>query len=184
MRLLQETPMTRPIRWLLAPVLLAALSACGGDADDAARRDAGASGPVSDLPAPEGAVGSVTGMPEHPGPGTVPLALGGTRPTAPTSTATGSGTRIGTGETGTMTGPGIVTGTAQGDAAAAIDDGGLDRMAVATDFPDPPHGDHGTSAAASEPVPPIVIVNEPRETVPSTMGTTIPSDDAQDDDAD
>lgn len=170
MRLLQETPMTSPSRWLLVPILLAALSACGGDeADDASRRDTAASGPVSDLPAPEGAVGSVTGMPEHPGPGTVPLASTGTGPTVPAPTTTATGT-------GTGTGTGIVTGTARTDAVVAIDDGGLDRMAVATDFPEP------TSGSAH--VAPIIIISEPDRTAPSMPDTPLPTDAARDDDAD
>ena len=72
------------IRSLLASILLcAALAACGSDADDIT--PASASTPPADpLPAPQPARGSVTGMPDGPGPGDVPL---GGRPAEALETA-------------------------------------------------------------------------------------------------
>lgn len=71
---------------------------------------------------------------------------------------------------------GTVRGAAQGDAGAAIDDGGLDRMAVDTDFPDPSSTDQDASSTASPHVPPIIIVSEPRETTPATTDPTDPTE--------
>lgn len=66
----------------LPAVILLAMSACGSN-DDADRAASGSDGTTgrtpSELPAPEGAIGSVTGMPAHPGPGTsriVPVEAG------------------------------------------------------------------------------------------------------------
>lgn len=68
-----KTSLARCSRRALSLVALLALAACGndGDANDSTRGDDGtAGGRSSGLPAPEGAIGSVTGMPAHPGPGT------------------------------------------------------------------------------------------------------------------
>lgn len=62
----------------LATVVLLLAVACGseGDPDRVAPDDQGtASGTASELPAPEGAIGSVTGMPANPGTGTPQIAL-------------------------------------------------------------------------------------------------------------
>lgn len=57
-----------------AVLLLVAAACANGDGDRGAPGGADAtSGTVPDLPAPEGAIGSVTGMPAHPGPGTSPI---------------------------------------------------------------------------------------------------------------
>lgn len=54
---------------------LLVLSACGDDDSRDDRDDAGQAGTglPPELPSPEGAIGSVTGMPAHPGPGTSPI---------------------------------------------------------------------------------------------------------------
>lgn len=59
----------------VAAALLMALAACSGGDDEAGTRDGpnANDGQASELPAPEGAIGSVTGMPAHPGPGTTPM---------------------------------------------------------------------------------------------------------------
>ncbi|HEY4530214.1 MAG TPA: hypothetical protein VIG97_07780 [Luteimonas sp.] len=63
------------IRFPLASVLICALlTACGGGAEDDVSPAAAAGGAqVDPLPAPQLAAGSVTGMPDGPGPGEVPL---------------------------------------------------------------------------------------------------------------
>ena len=68
------------MRLLIATTALSALlcAACSGDPDAAPRADAGDEPP---LPVPEEAGGSVTGMPDGPGPGDVPIA--GTPPPPP-----------------------------------------------------------------------------------------------------
>lgn len=70
----RNIPVGKPRSRALVPALLLGLAACGGDNDgtsrDGTQTDAGQ---VSELPAPEGAVGSVTGMPANPGPGTAPI---------------------------------------------------------------------------------------------------------------
>ena len=68
----KPAPITRSVARMLVPALLLGLAACGDD------REGGGNGgqqgaDVPELPAPEGAVGSVTGMPAHPGPGTTPI---------------------------------------------------------------------------------------------------------------
>ena len=61
-------------RFPLACVLMcAALAACGGGADDDVPPAAAGGAQVEPLPAPELSAGSVTGMPDTPGPGDVPL---------------------------------------------------------------------------------------------------------------
>lgn len=70
----KHTPITRSVARVLVPVLLLGLAACGDDNEDDANRDGGQQGAdVPELPVPEAAVGSVTGMPAHPGPGTAPI---------------------------------------------------------------------------------------------------------------
>jgi len=64
------------IRTLAASVVVAVcllLAACGEDDGTAGAEATGDPGQVSALPAPEGATGSVTGMPANPGPGTMPI---------------------------------------------------------------------------------------------------------------
>lgn len=89
------------------------LAACGKD-DGTAGVDANADpGQVSALPAPEGAIGSVTGMPANPGPGTTPINRA--------ADAT----------------PGDRSMAIEGDAAA--DEGAaIDGVFVLTDAPSPP----------------------------------------------
>ena len=64
-------------RALLLALMLSAAAGCGDDdaSGDPARTSAAPADArlSSDLPRPEGAVGSVTGMPAHPGPGTASL---------------------------------------------------------------------------------------------------------------
>ena len=79
--------MTRRVHWFLVPALLAGLAAC---ADETPERDAGREAgttELSELPAPEGAVGSVTGMPANPGPGEVPIEPVAPAPAAPAGDA-------------------------------------------------------------------------------------------------
>ena len=70
----RNIPVDRSRLRALWPALLLGLAACGDDNDgtgrDGTQTDAGQ---VSELPAPEGVVGSVTGMPADPGPGTAPV---------------------------------------------------------------------------------------------------------------
>lgn len=62
------------IRFPLASVLLCvALAACGGGAGDDVSPAAAGAAQADPLPAPEATGGSVTGMPDAPGPGDVPL---------------------------------------------------------------------------------------------------------------
>lgn len=69
----QKTSPVRSAPGVLATVVLLVMAACGRD-DDANRAapggDGAAGGTASELPVPEGAIGSVTGMPANPGPGT------------------------------------------------------------------------------------------------------------------
>lgn len=68
---------------------LAFLVACGGRDDEGDSAGAAAATQADGLPAPEGAGGSVTGMPSGPGPGTVPLP-GDLPPDTPVSSDEGS----------------------------------------------------------------------------------------------
>lgn len=69
----RNTSLIRSAPGALVTVVLLVMTACGSD-DDANRAapdgDGAAGGTPSELPAPEGAIGSVTGMPANPGPGT------------------------------------------------------------------------------------------------------------------
>lgn len=69
----QKNPLVRPVSGVLSAAAFLVMTACGSD-DDANRvapdGDGATGGTASELPAPEGAIGSVTGMPANPGPGT------------------------------------------------------------------------------------------------------------------
>lgn len=70
-------PSSKPAASTVAALCLL-LAACSDD-DHTADVDADtAQGHVSELPAPETAIGSVTGMPANPGPGTTPITRGPT----------------------------------------------------------------------------------------------------------
>lgn len=58
---------------LLLLVLLSSTGCGDGEEAKADAADGATSGAAQALPAPQGAVGSVTGMPAHPGPGTSPI---------------------------------------------------------------------------------------------------------------
>jgi hypothetical protein len=68
-------PATREswIRMALALCVLSLVAACGARDDDRDQGDGVEAARTGGLPAPEGAGGSVTGMPSGPGPGVVPL---------------------------------------------------------------------------------------------------------------
>jgi hypothetical protein len=128
--------------------LAAGVSGCAGDeGGDETRQRAAAGDPESGLPAPEGAVGSVTGMPAQPGPGTVPLAQAGDAASGRASISTGAG------------GPART--------ADADDDGGLHAMAVETDYPEVAQAAGQDARSTAPPPAPVIIVPEsPRPTPP------------------
>ena len=66
---------TRHLAILLLASSLSGVAGCNGDeqAGEVRAGHRGATGEDAALPAPEGAIGSVTGMPEGPGPGTSPI---------------------------------------------------------------------------------------------------------------
>ncbi len=88
----RNAPIGRPLARALAAGLLLALAACGDDDADTRTRngtDVG-NGQASGLPAPEGAIGSVTGMPANPGPGTTPVTgMAGAAPNEASATPEG-----------------------------------------------------------------------------------------------
>lgn len=169
---------------LLASIVLAAsiaggVTGCADGDDDDARQRAATSGPESELPAPEGTTGSVTGMPAQPGPGTVPLARAGAAASGGASISTGADGPVRTGDAG--------------------DDGGLDAMVVETDYPDIAQAAGPDAPSATPPIPPVIIVPEaPRPTqspddpaptpapppADSTASTTFVTEVPVDDDAD
>ena len=66
---------TRHLAILLLASSLSGVAGCNGDeqAGEVRAGHRGATGEDAALPSPEGAIGSVTGMPEGPGPGTSPI---------------------------------------------------------------------------------------------------------------
>lgn len=77
------------IRVATALCVLSVVTACGGRDDERGSGDGAAAVQADGLPAPEGAGGSVTGMPSGPGPGVVPLP-GDLPPDTPVSSDDGS----------------------------------------------------------------------------------------------
>lgn len=70
----RRLPTSKPAASAVAALCLL-LAACGDDGTAGVDADT-TPGQVSELPAPEGAIGSVTGMPANPGPGTTPITRG------------------------------------------------------------------------------------------------------------
>lgn len=127
---------------------LLALAACSDDGqaggDDRQETGQADAGVLPDLPSPEGAIGSVTGMPAQPGPGTSPIAPA---PTTSTSTSTGDPA-----PSGWINGAYV---DLEGPATTQATDGMEHDVETATSLADPERPE-GTLADA----PPVIIVPE------------------------
>jgi hypothetical protein len=134
MRMIRKKPLLLPR--LLLPCLLLALSACGGDRSAG---NGGASDADANLPKPETVGGSVTGMPDTPGPGQVgpPPANAATDGLPPDTPIASDGSL------GMPTADGSATGAAEPAFPGSADSGNPEAGDAAT----------GTPAAQAEPTP-------------------------------
>ena len=158
---------TRTIPWFLVPALLACLSACADDAPERdAGRDADGSAGQSELPAPEGAVGSVTGMPANPGPGAVPIAPVAT----PQGDAGGAASPTADPDGGPGGTGGVQVGGDAGRAPIHAPTASVDGAGTSGGVP--------PSVDAPAPAAPTVVVEPPPGQPPVTASTTFVIDPA------
>ena len=153
----------RPLASALAAGLLLAVAACADEEAGARTRngtDAG-HGQASGLPAPEGAIGSVTGMPANPGPGTTPMTgMAGASPDDASATSGGSDADSGLTWTEDPAIDGVFVLT---DDPAATSGAATPALPMAPAPPAPP--------AQQSPVPPPVTVGPP---APADPSATVP----------
>ncbi|HEU4813126.1 MAG TPA: hypothetical protein VFS99_02725 [Xanthomonadaceae bacterium] len=149
---------------ILAAAMLLAPAACGDDDDETGTRNGTEAngGQVSGLPAPEGAIGSVTGMPANPGPGTTPM--------------------TGTPDATLGDAPATMGGDAADSGLTWIEDPTIEGVFVLTDDP-------AAGSVAATPVVPTPAPADPSRPVPlgtarATESTTFVAEPAETDDED
>ncbi|HET8819549.1 MAG TPA: hypothetical protein VFM73_08410 [Xanthomonadaceae bacterium] len=138
------------------------MTACGSDddANDAAHDDGTAGVTTPGLPAPEGAIGSVTGMPANPGPGTSRMA-----PIEPSAVGADDG---GSGFESQAVAPQIVVMPPPGDVDATV-------ATIVPDLPPVPRppGPTAPTAPPGDALPAPPPAAEPTGTEAATESTTI-----------